>query len=379
MVARLTANCCDTGPTRQRGLLPFGGVQPRRADRHRWWRSTPRLLGGGCARSCPPPRHARREAVSGSGMVFDHRRQERQVVQHRGVARARARARRARRVDIEYVEPSEGNDRETALRSFAAQVTSTSSSAWASSSAPTSSSSRRSSRTCEFAGHRLLARPEHSPILPNLAAPAVSRAGGQLPRRRDRRARVAHARTVGFVGGMKMPLIRKFEVGIRGRRRGHVCPTCSRARRSYAGTDPKAFSDAPRGQQLGAALYDEGADVIFTAAGKTGDGVFAVARQRGTCSRSASTPTSTTMAPCCIVTSMVKRGDVGGRRHHQGRRSPSTGFVGGVHELGLAEHGVGFVADERNRTAAAARRRAARPRKLADRDRRGRASRCRSQ
>jgi basic membrane protein A and related proteins len=53
-------------------------------------------------------------------------------------------------------------------------------------------------------------------------------------------------------------------------------------------------------------------------------------------------------APCCVVTSMVKRVDVAVldiiRELAAGR------FAGGIHELGLAEDGVGFVADERNRT-----------------------------
>jgi len=53
------------------------------------------------------------------------------------------------------------------------------------------------------------------------------------------------------------------------------------------------------------------------------------------------------MAPCCIVTSMIKRVDVA--VVDIVKDTIAHRFTGGVHELGLAENGVGFVSDERNR------------------------------
>ncbi|MBA3821474.1 MAG: BMP family ABC transporter substrate-binding protein, partial [Deltaproteobacteria bacterium] len=83
---------------------------------------------------------------------------------------------------------------------------------------------------------------------------------------------ISRTRIVGFVGGMKIPLIRKFEAGyIAGVR--HVCPAC-RVLSAYAGSEPRAFADPPLGQDLASAQYAQGADVIYHAAGKTGDGVF---------------------------------------------------------------------------------------------------------
>lgn len=156
---------------------------------------------------------------------------------------------------------------------------------------------------------------------------------------------ITHSKTVGFVGGMKIPLIRKFEAGYEAGVR-HVCPTC-RVLSAYAGSEPKAFADPPLGQELAAAQYGGGADVIFHAAGKTGDGVFAAARQRK--SRAIGVDSDQfDAAPCCIVTSMVKRVDVAvvdivkDVIDHE--------FEGGLKELGLAEQGVTFVADERNRS-----------------------------
>ncbi len=100
-------------------------------------------------------------------------------------------------------------------------------------------------------------------------------------------ASLTQTKTVGFVGGMKIPPIRKFEAGyIAGV--AYVCPEC-RVVSAYAGSEPSAFADPSLGAELAAAQYEQGADIIFHAAGKTGDGVFAAARQRVARARSAST------------------------------------------------------------------------------------------
>jgi basic membrane protein A len=152
------------------------------------------------------------------------------------------------------------------------------------------------------------------------------------------------SKIVGFVGGMQIPLIKKFEAGYRAGV-AHVCKEC-RVLAAYAGTTPRAFNDTPKGQQLASAQYGQGADVIFHAAGKSGDGVFAAARQRGLFAIGVDLDQHSAAA-CCVVTSMLKRVDVAVvdaiRSVVEGR------FAGGVTELGLAEHGVGFVADEHNR------------------------------
>jgi basic membrane protein A len=150
---------------------------------------------------------------------------------------------------------------------------------------------------------------------------------------------LSHSKTVGFVGGMKIPLIRKFEAGyIAGV--AYACPEC-KVLSVYAGTEPKAFADATLGRELADAQYDAGADVIYHAAGKTGDGVLAAARARGALAIGVDSDQFDS-APCCVVASMVKRVDVAVVRTVEdviaGR------FHGGILERGLAEDGVGFVA-----------------------------------
>jgi basic membrane protein A len=148
---------------------------------------------------------------------------------------------------------------------------------------------------------------------------------------------------VGFVGGMKIPLIKKFEVGYAAGVR-HVCPDCQ-VLSSYAGTEPKAFADPTLGRELADSQYGRGADVIFHASGKTGSGVFAAARERRRWAIGVDSD-QYDEAPCCVLTSMIKKVDVAvveaARAVAEGR------FTGGDRELGLAEDGVGFVADERN-------------------------------
>ena len=154
---------------------------------------------------------------------------------------------------------------------------------------------------------------------------------------------LTHTKKVGFVGGMKIPLIGKFEAGyIAGVK--YVCPQCE-VLRAYAGSDPKAFADPPLGQDLASSQYGKGADIIYHAAGKTGDGVFAAARQRNQRAIGVDSDQHDS-APCCVVTSMVKRVDVA--VVDVVKNLAAGKFTPGIHELGLAEGGVGFVADERN-------------------------------
>ena len=148
---------------------------------------------------------------------------------------------------------------------------------------------------------------------------------------------------VGFVGGMDIPLIHKFEAGYRAGVT-KVCPKCE-IYAAYAGTEPKAFADPATGKELALAQYDRGADVIFHASGKTGQGVFNAAEARGKFAIGTDAD-QFHEAPCCVLTSMVKRVDVA---VEQTIKDVAAGkFKGGVRELGLKEDGVGYVFDDNN-------------------------------
>lgn len=84
--------------------------------------------------------------------------------------------------------------------------------------------------------------------------------------------------TVGFVGGMDIPLIRGFEAGyIAGVK--DVFPEC-KVLSAYAGDTPVAFADPVKGKELALSQYDNGAWIIYHASGLTGAGVFEAAKER---------------------------------------------------------------------------------------------------
>ena len=84
--------------------------------------------------------------------------------------------------------------------------------------------------------------------------------------------------TVGFVGGMDIPLIHKFEAGYKAGVQ-YVYPKC-KILSDYAGDTPQAFTDPAKGKELALAQYDDGAWVIYHASGLTGDGVFEAGKER---------------------------------------------------------------------------------------------------
>jgi basic membrane protein A len=85
--------------------------------------------------------------------------------------------------------------------------------------------------------------------------------------------------TVGFVGGMDVPLIHKFEAGYKAGVK-YAFPEC-KILSDYAGTTPSAFADPVKGKELALAQIDKGAHVIYHASGLTGAGVFEAGKERG--------------------------------------------------------------------------------------------------
>ena len=86
--------------------------------------------------------------------------------------------------------------------------------------------------------------------------------------------------TVGFVGGMDVPLIHKFEAGYKAGIK-YAFPEC-KILSDYAGTTPSAFADPVKGKELALAQIDRGAHVIYHASGLTGAGVYEAGKERKT-------------------------------------------------------------------------------------------------
>ena len=156
-------------------------------------------------------------------------------------------------------------------------------------------------------------------------------------------ALVGDSDRIGFVGGMDVPLIHKFEAGYRAGV-AHVCPRCVVVAQ-YAGVTPEAFSNPGRGKELALSQYQQGVDVIFHASGSTGLGVFEAARQTGKLAIGVDADQYAEM-PGSVLTSMVKGVDAA---VYDAIAATKAGtFQGGIRQFGLAESGVGYVYDANN-------------------------------
>jgi len=157
-------------------------------------------------------------------------------------------------------------------------------------------------------------------------------------------ALLSHTDAVGFVGGMEIPLIKKFEAGYRAGVAA-VRPGM-KVLVKYAGNTGNAFKDPTKGKELALAEYHQGADIIFHASGATGRGVFEAARETEHLAIGVDAD-QYDEAPGFVLTSMIKRVD---NAVFDTIREVSQGhWTGGVRSFGLAEQGVGWVYDEHNR------------------------------
>ncbi len=148
---------------------------------------------------------------------------------------------------------------------------------------------------------------------------------------------------VGFVGGMDIPLIRKFACGyVQGVK---SVSADIEVYQNMTGTTPSAWNDPGKGAELTQSQIDRGADVVYHAAGGTGIGVIRAAADAGKLAIGVDS-NQNHLAPGSVLTSMLKRVDVAA--YETMKDGMSGDFKTGVHNLGLAEGGVGWALDENN-------------------------------
>jgi basic membrane protein A len=137
---------------------------------------------------------------------------------------------------------------------------------------------------------------------------------------------------VGFVGGMEVPLIRKFESGF-AQGAKYANPNVE-VLVSYAGS----FGDPGRGRELAVSQNERGADIVYHAAGGTGSGVIDAAVANGFYAIGVDSDQDY-MAPGTVLTSMVKRVD---KAVFEVIKSVVDGTLeGGVRSFGIQDGGVG--------------------------------------
>ena len=148
--------------------------------------------------------------------------------------------------------------------------------------------------------------------------------------------------TVGFVGGMDIPLISRFGCGYAQGVRA-VNPDAVIIQ-NMTGTTPAAWNDPVRGGELTRGQISQGADVVFAAAGGTGLGVLQTAADEGILSIGVDS-NQNYLHPGQVLTSMLKRVDVA---VYDAFSTDIADIETGIHFFGLEEDGVGYALDENN-------------------------------
>lgn len=148
--------------------------------------------------------------------------------------------------------------------------------------------------------------------------------------------------TVGFIGGMDVPLIRKFACGyVQGVKAvdGDI-----KVIQNMTGTTPAAWNDPVKGSELTKAQISQGADVVYAAAGGTGVGVLQTAADEGILSIGVDS-NQNHLHPGKVLTSMVKRVD----NAVEEVMDMGTDVKTGLYVMGLSNGGVAYAADQHNK------------------------------
>jgi basic membrane protein A len=165
---------------------------------------------------------------------------------------------------------------------------------------------------------------------------------------------------VGFIGGMDIPLIHKFQGGFMAgamyadpalRDKGMILA-------QYCGKEATAFNDPKTAESIATNFFNQGANIIYHAAGGSGDGLFKAAKDldklaigvdsdQGLIYASQDSAEAKAIAEH-IVTSMLKRVDVS--VFLTGKELIETGGVtGGYQTFGLVDDGVGVAENQYNK------------------------------
>ncbi len=148
----------------------------------------------------------------------------------------------------------------------------------------------------------------------------------------------------GFIGGMDIPLIRRFEKGFEAGVK-KMNPKASVVS-NFVGVTGEAWNNPPKAKELALAQFQSGADVVFSAAGASNMGVFDAVEEKAGKLAIGCDSNQNWVKPGRIVTSMIKRVDAAVVDTCEA--VTKNQFVGGVKRFGLANGGVDFALDQNN-------------------------------
>jgi basic membrane protein A len=149
--------------------------------------------------------------------------------------------------------------------------------------------------------------------------------------------------TIGFIGGMDIPLIRRFELGYQAgaQKMNPKIKVIS----NFIGISSEAWNNPAKAKELAVTQYDQGADVIFAAAGASNGGLFDAAEEKKKFAIGVDS-NQNFIKPGLVLTSMLKRVDTAVEKVCDD--SAKGKFSGGVQRFGLANRGIDYALDEFN-------------------------------
>lgn len=148
-------------------------------------------------------------------------------------------------------------------------------------------------------------------------------------------AAVSKKKTIGFVGGMEIPLIKKFEAGYR------VGAKTADPNVKVIATYTGDWDDVSKGKTQAQQEFGNGADIIFQAAGKSGLGVIEAAKEMGPGYYAIGVDSDQDdIAPGRVLTSVLKRVDVA--TYDTIKRTKDGSFTPGTEVYDLKSGGVGL-------------------------------------
>jgi len=143
---------------------------------------------------------------------------------------------------------------------------------------------------------------------------------------------------------MDVPLIHKFACGYVGGAKSTGADV--KVLEAYTGTTPDAWNDPVKGGEIAKSQIDQGADVVYHAAGGTGVGVLQAAADAGKLGIGVDS-NQNGLQPGKVLTSMLKRVDVAVYEAFKAAKDDKFEF--GISNLGLKEDGVGYALDDNNK------------------------------
>ena len=159
-------------------------------------------------------------------------------------------------------------------------------------------------------------------------------------------AKTSKTGKVGFVGGMDIPLISKFECGY-AQGVKYASGGKDEVFANMTGTTPAAWNDPVKGGELAKSQIDRGADIVYAAAGATGQGVLKAAADAGKFGIGVDSDQND-LFPGKVLTSMLKHVDVATYKSFMDAKNGT--WKPGIQVLGLKEGGVDYAVDEYNKS-----------------------------